>query len=33
MEFKEGGQFERNEEDSLKSEILDLLDRYDIRLD
>lgn len=33
MEFKEGGQFERNEEDSLKSEMLDLLDRYDIRLD
>lgn len=33
MEFKEGGQFERNEEDNLKSEILDLLDKYDIRLD
>lgn len=33
MEFKEGGQFEHDEEDSLKSEILDLLDRYNIRLD
>lgn len=33
MEFKEGRQFEHNEEDGLKSEILELLDRYDIRLD
>lgn len=33
MEFKESGQFECNEEDNLKSEILDLLDKYDIRLD
>lgn len=33
MEFKETRQFEHNEEDSLKSEILNLLDRYDIRLD
>ena len=33
MEFKEFGKFEHNEEDNLQSEILDLLDRYDIKLD
>jgi 16S rRNA (adenine1518-N6/adenine1519-N6)-dimethyltransferase len=33
MEFKEIGKFEHNEEDNLQSEILDLLDKYDIKLD
>jgi len=33
MEFKETYKFEHNEEDNLQSEILDLLDRHDIRLD
>lgn len=33
MEFKENIQFEHNEEDSLKSEMLDILNRYNIRLD
>lgn len=33
MKFKEVEQFEHNKEDSLKSEILDLLDRFSIRLD
>lgn len=33
MEFKEIGKFEHNEEDDLRSEILDLLDKYDIKLD
>jgi len=33
MEFKEIGKFENNENDSLQSEILSLLDKYDIRLD
>lgn len=33
MQFEEIGKFEHNEEDNLQSEILDLLDRYDIKLD
>jgi hypothetical protein len=33
MEFKEIGKFENNKNDSLQSEILSLLDKYDIRLD
>jgi len=33
MKFKETGKFEHSDEDSLQSEILDLLDRYEIRLD
>ncbi len=33
MEFKEIGKFEHKEEDNLQSEILDLLDKYNIKLD
>ena len=33
MEFKETGKFEHSDEDSLQSEILEFLDKYDIRLD